>query len=379
LACVSFVCVMAALEGAEKTNLQLMAEVPGNICCAGAFRVGVGLVRLPAARLSRGAGQRELHRKVAPLGRFLKLFIPFRIRFKCVEHPTACVHKRSNAARGALASSDCKVANPEWASINLGIMVCLECSGLHRQLGTHISKVRSLKLDSKCWEGALLAHMCSIGNTAFNAVWEANLPADALLPQYYANNSAVREAFILAKYQHHAFFKHEAGGQRSPTEAMAFGKAVVFEGPVTKLSGATLFGSAKWDKRVLKLEAGDLIYLDGAKEKGRVALTGATVTLLDDDEFAGHAHCFAVQAAFTGKGGKDDGRKYVFQCERAQVAVHWVQKLRYALSDGHTMSQSSKAAADAAAEQRAAANIVAPPPATFGVAPGVPACGLGQV
>ena len=43
--------------------------------------------------------------------------------------------------------------------------------------------MRSLKLDAKCWEGALLAHMCSIGNTAFNAVWEATLPADALLPQ----------------------------------------------------------------------------------------------------------------------------------------------------------------------------------------------------
>jgi len=204
--------------------------------------------------------------------------------------------------------------------------------------GTHISKVRPLKLDSKCWEGALLAHMCSIGSTVFNAVWEANLPADALLPQYYANNSAVREAFILAKYKHHAYLKRLAGE-------------------------TTLFGSAKWDKRVLKLEAGDL--LRGAKEKGLVALTGASVTLLDDDEFAGLPHCFAVQAAFTGKGGKNDGRKYVFQCERAQVAVQSVQKLRYALSDGHTMSQSSRAAADAAAEQRAAANIMAPPPGDF--------------
>ena len=92
---------------------------------------------------------------------------------------------------------DCKAPNPEWASINLGIMVCLECSGLHRQMGTHISKVRSLKLDAKCWVGALLAHMCSIGNTAFNAVWEANLPPDAIQPQYYPENNAVSEGAVL--------------------------------------------------------------------------------------------------------------------------------------------------------------------------------------
>ena len=91
----------------------------------------------------------------------------------------------------AAATVDCKAPNPEWASINLGIMVCLECSGLHRQMGTHISKVRSLKLDAKCWVGALLAHMCSIGNTAFNAVWEANLPPDTIQPQFYPENSAV--------------------------------------------------------------------------------------------------------------------------------------------------------------------------------------------
>ena len=36
---------------------------------------------------------------------------------------------------------------PEWASINLGMLVCIECSGIHRNLGSHISKVRSLDLD----------------------------------------------------------------------------------------------------------------------------------------------------------------------------------------------------------------------------------------
>ena len=39
---------------------------------------------------------------------------------------------------------------PDWASINLGILVCIECSGIHRSLGVHVSKVRSLTLDK--WE-----------------------------------------------------------------------------------------------------------------------------------------------------------------------------------------------------------------------------------
>ena len=37
--------------------------------------------------------------------------------------------------------------DPDWASLNLGILVCIECSGIHRNLGSHISRVRSLDLD----------------------------------------------------------------------------------------------------------------------------------------------------------------------------------------------------------------------------------------
>lgn len=48
------------------------------------------------------------------------------------------------------------IAEPDWASINLGVLVCLECSGVHRNLGTHISKVRSTILDTKAWDPELL-------------------------------------------------------------------------------------------------------------------------------------------------------------------------------------------------------------------------------
>uniref|UniRef100_A0A674ELB2 Arf-GAP with coiled-coil, ANK repeat and PH domain-containing protein n=1 Tax=Salmo trutta TaxID=8032 RepID=A0A674ELB2_SALTR len=65
---------------------------------------------------------------------------------------------------------DCSQAAPCWASINLGVLLCIECSGIHRSLGVHCSKVRSLTLDS--WEPELLKLMCELGNNVINHIYE---------------------------------------------------------------------------------------------------------------------------------------------------------------------------------------------------------------
>lgn len=82
---------------------------------------------------------------------------------------------RVGRSNGNHVCADCGAADPEWASINLGVVVCIECSGIHRQLGVHISKMRSLKLDVKAWTEPLLKVFSKLGNETCNEIWEYEL------------------------------------------------------------------------------------------------------------------------------------------------------------------------------------------------------------
>jgi len=69
--------------------------------------------------------------------------------------------------------ADCEAGNPQWASINFGVTLCIECGGIHRSLGVHISKVRSITLD--IWEPEILKVMAELGNTIVNNIMEGNI------------------------------------------------------------------------------------------------------------------------------------------------------------------------------------------------------------
>ncbi|XP_041769666.1 arf-GAP with coiled-coil, ANK repeat and PH domain-containing protein 2 [Anopheles merus] len=95
--------------------------------------------------------------------------------------------------------ADCGNADPRWASINLGITLCIACSGVHRSLGVHYSKVRSLTLD--VWEPEILRVMIELGNDVINRVYEGNAARLARFDRATDNcEIAVREAWIRAKY-----------------------------------------------------------------------------------------------------------------------------------------------------------------------------------
>ncbi|TKW11443.1 hypothetical protein SEVIR_6G234000v4 [Setaria viridis] len=73
--------------------------------------------------------------------------------------------------------ADCGASEPDWASLNLGALLCIECSGVHRNLGVHISKVRSLTLDVRVWEPSVINLFQSLGNMFVNNIWEEMLPS----------------------------------------------------------------------------------------------------------------------------------------------------------------------------------------------------------
>ncbi|KAL5717353.1 ADP-ribosylation factor GTPase-activating protein agd3 [Ranunculus cassubicifolius] len=107
--------------------------------------------------------------------------------------------------------ADCGSLDPDWASLNLGVLICIECSGVHRNLGVHISKVRSLTLDVKVWEPSVITLFQSLGNTYANSVWEEqmNIFGDDASTRHqvqhitkptHSDPISIKEKFINAKY-----------------------------------------------------------------------------------------------------------------------------------------------------------------------------------
>ncbi|XP_023126110.1 arf-GAP with GTPase, ANK repeat and PH domain-containing protein 3 isoform X1 [Amphiprion ocellaris] len=103
--------------------------------------------------------------------------------------------------RGNSFCVDCDAPNPDWASLNLGALMCIECSGIHRNLGTHLSRVRSLDLDD--WPVELSMVMTAIGNTMANSVWEGAL--EGYTKPGSDSTREEKERWIRAKYEQKLF------------------------------------------------------------------------------------------------------------------------------------------------------------------------------
>lgn len=120
------------------------------------------------------------------------------------ENPDKLLQALRENDQGNCWCADCGSGSKvEWVSINLAIILCIECSGIHRSLGTHISKVRSLTLDITSFTPDIVELLLLVGNRVANMIWEGRLD-----PTTKPGPQATREQrlrFITAKYVDKAF------------------------------------------------------------------------------------------------------------------------------------------------------------------------------
>ncbi|KAM8808577.1 arf-GAP with Rho-GAP domain, ANK repeat and PH domain-containing protein 2 [Eudromia elegans] len=136
--------------------------------------------------------------------------------------------------------ADCKAPNPDWASINLCVVICKKCAGQHRSLGPRDSKVRSLKMDASIWSNELIELFIIIGNKRANSFWAGGLSPDEEL--HMDAPAEKRIEFITQKYKEGKFrkvpFPYKSKEQLNKALCAAVVKQDVLETLMLLFSGA---------------------------------------------------------------------------------------------------------------------------------------------
>ncbi|XP_031165416.1 BAR_ACAPs and ArfGap_ACAP domain-containing protein isoform X1 [Sander lucioperca] len=174
---------------------------------------------------------------------------------------------------------DCGEEEPRWASINLGVTVCIECSGIHRSLGVHLSKVRSLTLDS--WEAEQLKLLCVLGNNAVNRIYEARCSEEGRVKPRANSPRAEKETWIKEKYVEKRFVQNSSsdGAHYCPMKDLETASHSVPGGGKGE-AGLRLYRAASAGDPVAMAAAlaqGAEVNGSIAEEAGRTALIGAAV------------------------------------------------------------------------------------------------------
>ncbi|XP_044277535.1 stromal membrane-associated protein 1 isoform X4 [Varanus komodoensis] len=182
--------------------------------------------------------------------------------------------------------ADCEAKGPRWASWNTGVFICIRCAGIHRNLGVHISRVKSVNLDQ--WTPEQIQCMQEMGNTKARLLYEANLPENFRRPQ---TDQAV-EFFIRDKYEKKKYYDKNAVHVTSEKEKKKEEKKKDRE-PEKPLKCLGVEKPPKKEDQQLELKASpkkvpestvDLLGLDGPADS--CITNGSTVTpatVLNDD------------------------------------------------------------------------------------------------
>lgn len=130
--------------------------------------------------------------------------------------------------------------DPEWCSLNLGVFICVACCGIHRHLGTHISRVKSVKLDE--WTPAMDSEMENNANKKLNEYYLQHKP----LPFKNIESSDpvyLREEIIIEKYVRKSFVTDKKWAPYKVGTVLKRGKY-----------------NGKWNERFFRLTNCSLVY-----------------------------------------------------------------------------------------------------------------------
>ena len=201
--------------------------------------------------------------------------------------------------------ADCGAGDPEWASVSFGIFICVACAGIHRHLGTHISRVKSLKLDD--WTADQVQEMQNHSNQESNQKYWQCFPVsfkriDSQDPVY------LREEIIMDKYMRKLYI------EPPQKDWMPFKTGHILK--------RGKYGN-KWAMRYFKLINGALVYFktesETAKELGRVMVD--KVWVCDNKT----SKTLTLQII-----GQLEGRALFVQFESARALLDWLNHIRLA-------------------------------------------------
>ncbi|XP_019146315.1 arf-GAP with dual PH domain-containing protein 2 isoform X2 [Corvus cornix cornix] len=207
--------------------------------------------------------------------------------------------------------ADCGNPDPEWASYKLGIFICLNCSGIHRNL-PEISRVKSLRLDF--WESNLIEFMKNHGNLWAKAKYEAKVP-----PYYYIPKSCdclvLREQWIRAKYERGEFLDTQVC--QDPCSAGSR------EGCLWKLRK----GRRQFQKRQFLLSAreGVMKYFTKESKGPKAVISVESLNAMFQVDKIGHIH--GLQITYTTDG---QTRNLFVYHESGKEIVDWFNAIRAA-------------------------------------------------
>ncbi|KAF3835829.1 hypothetical protein F7725_028387 [Dissostichus mawsoni] len=135
-----------------------------------------------------------------------------------VQELTRAIVEEVKRMSGNSCCCDCGAPDPTWLSTNLGVLICIECSGIHREMGVHYSRIQSLDLDMLGTSELLLAK--NVGNASFNEVMEADLSAPDVTKPDPSSDMQVRKDFIMAKYTEKRFVRRQCADAAAQLQAL---------------------------------------------------------------------------------------------------------------------------------------------------------------